>query len=262
MEGVIKLAVGPKRAKAKRKRRTKGPSEKIRSLAAISLANKVGYLKLSDLVGQGGKAVDAAIEKMPKRNFKAGETVYPTSAKGPVACLVRSGRVNIVRTASTGRDFDVKTVEAGTIFGDMPMLGQSMLGARAVAADASKVTYINAADFEKLTAASPSVGINLARQIGPRLIDAERRQEQSAFQPVTSRVASLLLKLTNGGTKENRATKEVSGYTHQEMADMLGVYRETVTNGMAELKQDGLIKVGRKRITLLNVDALRKMETI
>lgn len=239
----------------KRKRRTKGPSEKIRSLAAISLAGKVGYLKLSDLVGQGNRAAEAAIERMPKRNFKSGETVYPSTNKGPIACLVRSGRVNIVRTSASGRDLAVKTVEAGTIFGDMPTLGQSMLGARAVAAEASKVTFINPGDFEKLAAASPAVALNLARQIGPRLVDAERRHEQSAFQPVTSRVASLLLKL--GGGK-----KEVTGYTHQEMADLLGVYRETVTNGIAELKQDRLIKVGRKRITLLDVGALRKLETI
>jgi CRP-like cAMP-binding protein len=253
---VIKLATASKRgSKTKRKRRTKGPSEKIRSLAAISLANKVGYLKLSDLVGQNSKGAEAAVDKLPKRNFKAGETVYPSSHKGPVACLVRSGRVNIVRTASTGRDFDVKAVEAGTIFGDMPMLGQSMLGAKAVAADASKVTFISVADFEKIAAASPAVALNLARQIGPRLVDAERRHEQSAFQPVTSRVASLLLKLSGGA-------KEVTGYTHQEMADKLGVYRETVTNGIAELKADQLIKVGRKRITLLDVGALRKMETI
>lgn len=249
---MIELAKG---TKTKRKRRTKGPSEKIRSLAAISLANKVGYLRLSDLVGQNSKSADNAIEKMPKRNFKAGDTIYPSSHKGPVACLVRSGKVNIVRTASTGRDFDVKSVDAGTIFGDMPTLGQSMLGAKAVAAEPSKVTFIGPAEFEKLASASPSVALNLARQIGPRLVDAERRHEQSAFQPVTSRVASLLLKLGGG-------SKEVSGYTHQEMADMLGVYRETVTNGIAELKQDHLIKVGRKRITVLDVSALRKMETI
>jgi CRP-like cAMP-binding protein len=250
------LATPSKRgSKTKRKRRTKGPSEKIRSLAAISLANKVGYLKLSDLVGQNSKSVDNAIDKLSSRNFKPGQTVYPPSQKGPVACLVRSGRVNIVRTASTGRDFDVKAVEAGTIFGEMPMLGQSMLGARAVAADSSKVTYITPADFEKIASASPTVALNLARQIGPRLVDAERRHEQSAFQPVTSRVASLLLKLAAGA-------KEVSGFTHQEMADKLGVYRETVTNGIAELKADQLIKVGRKRITLLDVNALRKMETI
>jgi CRP-like cAMP-binding protein len=130
-----------------------------------------------------------------------------------------------------------------------------MLGARAVAADAAKVTFMSVANVEKLATTSSSLALNLARQIGPRLVEAERRHEQSAFQPVTSRVASLLLKLSGGG-------KEVTGYTHQEMADRLGVYRETVTNGIAELKADQLIKVGRKRITLLDVNALRKMETI
>lgn len=250
---VTKLARG---TKTKRKRRTKGPSEKIRSLAAISLANKVGYLKLSDLVGgNNNKSVEATIEKMPKRNFKQGEAVYPSSQKGPVACLVRSGKVNIVRTSASGREHDVKAVDSGTIFGDLPAIGQSMLGARAVAAEPSKVTFMSAGDFEKLATASPAVALNLARQIGPRLVDAERRHEQSAFQPVTSRVASLLLRLSAG-------RKEVTGYTHQEMADMLGVYRETVTNGIAELKGDKLIKVGRKRITLLDSGALRRMETV
>lgn len=250
------MATASKRGtRTKRKRRTKGPSEKIRSLAAISLANKVGYLKLSDLVGQNSRSAEAAVDKLASRNFKAGQTVYPSSQKGPVACLVKSGRVKIVRTAATGRDFDVKTVEAGTIFGEMPLMGQSMLGARAVAAEAAKVTFMTPADFEKIASSSPSVALSLARQIGPRLVDAERRHEQSAFQPVTSRVASLLIKLSGGG-------KEVSGYTHQQMADKLGVYRETVTNGIAELKADQLIKVGRKRITLLNVNALRKMEAI
>ncbi|HSE38912.1 MAG TPA: Crp/Fnr family transcriptional regulator [Blastocatellia bacterium] len=250
------MATASKRgSKTKRKRRTKGPSEKIRSLAAISLANKVGYLKLSELVGQNSRSAEAAIDKLASRNFKAGQTIYPSSQKGPVACLVRSGRVRIVRTAATGRDFDVKTVEAGTIFGEIPLLGQSMLGARAVAAESSKVTFMTPADFEKIASSSPSVALSLARQIGPRLVDAERRHEQSAFQPVTSRVASLLLNLSGG-------SKEVKGYTHQEMADKLGVYRETVTNGIAELKADQLIKVGRKRITLLNVNALRKMEAI
>ena len=238
----------------KKRRRTKGPSDKIRSLAAISLASKVGYLKLSDLTGQD-RSAEAAIDKLPKRNFKGGDTVYPTSSKGPVAAVVRSGSVNIVRTSASGRELDVKTVEAGTIFGDMPMLGQSMLGARAVAADAAKVAYISAGDFERIANASPAVALNLARNIGPRLVDAERRHEQSAFQPVTSRIASLLLKLAGG-------SKDVTGHTHQEMAEKLGVYRETITNGIAELKADGLIKVGRKRITLQNVDALRKLETI
>lgn len=243
-----------KGSKTKRKRRTKGPSDKIRSLAAISLASKIGYLKLSDLGGDS-RSVDAALDRMPKKNFKSGENVYPGGQKGPAAAVVRSGKVNIVRTAATGKDLPIKTVEAGTIFGDLPALGQSMFGAKAVAAEAAKVSYISSGDFDKLAAASPSVAANIAKKLGERLVDAEKRHEQSAFQPVTARIATMLLEGAGSGN-------EVTGLTHQQIAERLGVYRETVTNAIAELKGDKLIKVGRKRLSILDKNALRKLSTI
>src|SRR5262249_52421394 len=152
-------------------------------------------------------------------------------------------------TSATGKDLPVKTVDAGTIFGDLPALGQSMFGAKAVAADAAKVSYIGAGDFDKLASASPSVAANIARRLGERLVDAEKRHEQSAFQPVTARIASMLLEAASSGN-------EVAGFTHQQIAERLGVYRETVTNAIAELKGDKLIKVGRKRLTVLDKGAL------
>jgi CRP/FNR family cyclic AMP-dependent transcriptional regulator len=242
--------------KAKKRRRTKGPSEKIRSLAALSLAQKVGYLKLIDLSGPESAKLETLInERLPKKNFKQGDTIYPGNQKGPTLFLVKSGSVRITRPSAQGQQFDVKTVEAGSVFGEMPMLGQTMLGAHAIAAESAKVAIINAAEFEKLASSSPAIALNVLRQIGPRLADAERRHEQAAFQPVTSRIASLLLRLAN---KDD----QVVGHTHQEMADMLGVYRETVTNAIAELKADRLIKVGRKRITIQDPEAMRQMEAV
>lgn len=238
-----------------RRRRTKGPSEKIRSLAALSLSAKVGYLKLNDLLGGETKEVEALVDGLPRRNFKKGDTIYPGNVKGPVLFLIKSGSVAITRTSVTGQEFDVKTLEPGAIFGDMPLTGQAMLGAQAVAAEPTKVALINNAEFEKLAAASPSIALNVVRQLGPRLVEAERKHEQAAFQPVTSRISALLLKLSN---KDN----DVVGHTHQEMADMLGVYRETVTNAIAELKADGLIKVGRKKIKILNREGVQKLESI
>lgn len=242
-----------KRNKVTKRRRTKGPSDKIRSLAALSLANKVGYLTLANIVGDNYRDAEA-FDRLAKRNYKAGETVYPGRQKGPVLLLVKSGSVTITRKTASESELDVKTVGPGSIFGDLPLLGQSMLGASAVAAEPSKIITITAGDFEKIAGKSASIGLNVIRQLGPRLVETEKKHEEAAFQPVTSRVASLLTRLSKN--------KEVVGHTHQEMADMLGVYRETVTNAIAELKADKLVKVGRKRITILDSDAIRKMETI
>lgn len=240
----------------KRRRRTKGPSERIRLLAAMSLAPKLGYLKLYDLVEPEEMDPDVWVkDRLTKRVFKQGEAVFPLDSREPMLLLVRFGAVNIFRPSSSGRRLIVKRVEAGSLFGEMPLLGQNMLGAHAEAAEATEIAYLSVKDIDDITKKAPSFWMNLVRQLGPRLCDAERRHEQAAFQPVTARVASLLTRIAGQGN-------QVTGYSHQEMADILGVYRETVTNAIAELKQDGLIQVGRKRIALLDPQRLAKLETI
>src|SRR5262249_9578955 len=121
---------GKKTRKVVKRRRTKGPSEKIRSLAALSLSAKVAYLKIGDLIGADEARAAALInERLPRRNYKKGETVYPSNQKGPVLFVVKSGSINIGRRSVTGSEFDVKSVEPGAVFGEMPVMGQSMHGA-------------------------------------------------------------------------------------------------------------------------------------
>ena len=240
----------------KKRRRTKGPSEKMRSLAALSLAPKVGYLQISDLTGSEDRGIESLVDKrLPKRSYKKGERIYPTERKDPVLFMVKSGSVNIFRPALQGGQYAIKRLERGAVFGEMPLIGQSMLGAHAEAAESSDLIVISAQDFDRIASSAPDIALNAMRKLGPRLVEAERQHERAAFHPVTARIASLLARLAN-------EANQVVGYTHQEMADMLGVYRETVTNAIAELKQDKLVKVGRKRITLLDPDALSRLEAL
>jgi CRP-like cAMP-binding protein len=224
-------------------------------MAAMNLAHKIGYLRVSDLTGPNNSALESQLEKkLTKRVFRKGDTVYPTRSSEPTLFLVKSGSVSVYRNSASGSQFDVKKLGPGMVFGEMPLLGQSMLGAHATADEKTEVLCMSGSDFEAVASATPAIAINMLRATGPRLVDAERRHEQAAFQPVTSRIASLLLK---------QATKDhqVVGLTHQDLADTLGVYRETVTNALAELKQDKLIKIGRKRLELTDIPGLRRLES-
>ena len=245
---------GASSIRAKKRRRTKGPSEKIRSLAALSLASKVGYLKIDDLLEPESFATAAFInEQLPRRKFKQGTTIFPTGRNENVIFLIKSGSVNVVRPSKAGRRFSITRLDAGTMFGEMPLVGQSMLGAQAEAAEATEVVVINASSMEKIMSDNMTA-MNVMRRIGPRLVDSEKQRERAAFQPVTARIASLLMRRAN---KNN----QVVGLTHQEMADELGVYRETVTNALAELKQDRFIAIGRKRIDILDPEALTRLDS-
>lgn len=55
-----------------------------------------------------------------------------------------------------------------------------------------------------------------------------------------------------------REGNEINGLSHQDIAERLGVYRETVTSTLNELKTAGIIDIGRKRITIANRPRLER----
>ncbi len=77
--------------------------------------------------------------------------------------------------------------------------------------------------------------------------EAEERLENMAFKGIPARLASLLLRLS-----EEQGTDEIAGLTHQDLAESVGTYRETATQVLNDLKSQGLIEIGRKRIKVLD----------
>jgi CRP/FNR family transcriptional regulator, cyclic AMP receptor protein len=83
------------------------------------------------------------------------------------------------------------------------------------------------------------------------LNDAEARLEDMAFKGIPARLASLLLRLG-----AERGSNDIVGMTHQDLAETIGTYRETATQVLNDMKSQGLIEIGRKRITILDYERL------
>jgi CRP-like cAMP-binding protein len=87
--------------------------------------------------------------------------------------------------------------------------------------------------------------------IGQRVVEAENRLEQMAYSTIASRLAMLLLEL---GEDEPR---DIVRITHQELADMLGTWRETISKTLQDFRRRGLVASGRRQLTLLDKEGLR-----
>ena len=55
------------------------------------------------------------------------------------------------------------------------------------------------------------------------------------------------------------ASNTITGLTHQDLAESVGTYRETATQVLNDLKSQGLIEIGRKRITILDREGLEEV---
>jgi CRP-like cAMP-binding protein len=99
------------------------------------------------------------------------------------------------------------------------------------------------------------VALRLLETLGDRLFRAEERLEEVTFKRLPARVAGLLMRLDH----EHGATGVIKGYTHQSLADMLGTYRETVTQTLNEFKNAKLIRISRKTIEIMNLTGLQSV---
>jgi CRP-like cAMP-binding protein len=83
----------------------------------------------------------------------------------------------------------------------------------------------------------------------------ESSLEEIAFKSIPARLASLLVRLD----QQQGGTEAVKGYTHQDLGELLGTYRETVTQTLNDFKSEGMIEIGRKNIVLLDRERLEEL---
>jgi CRP-like cAMP-binding protein len=144
----------------------------------------------------------------------------------------------------------ITSLEEGSIFGELALLGQTMLGTQAIAGSGGvTLGVMSVALIEGWVDSNP---LTFLQEIGPRLAHVQGEHYQTTFQTVESRLARLLLSLAG-------EESVVTGFTQGDFAEQLATYRETVTNSMDSLREDRLIEIGRKRITLLNKKALKEL---
>jgi CRP-like cAMP-binding protein len=217
--------------------------------------DKLGYLSEVDLFQTLSEREVAELDRLTTiTSVSRGKVFYQPEDVSEVLFLLRQGRVQVYRISAEGKKLVIATLGPGTIFGEMALLGQQMHHAFAEALDDCVILVMSRGDLERLILERPSVGLRLLEITGQRLRNAERQLEEMAFKSIPARLASLLLRLS-----EDRGNAEIVGLTHQDLAEMVGTYRETATQVLNDMKAQGLIEIGRKRVRIADQKRLREL---
>lgn len=184
----------------------------------------------------------------------SGKIFYMPEDTGEVLFFLKKGRVHLYRIAPNGKKLIVATLGPGAVFGEMSLVGQGMHNSFAEAIDECVLCVMSRSDVERLVREKPAVAFRFVETMGSRLTDMEYRLEEIAFKSIPARLAGLLVHLA-----EEQGGSVITGYTHQDLSEMLGTYRETVTQTLNDFKLDRLIEISRKKVILRNVDRLREL---
>ncbi|MEW6409695.1 MAG: Crp/Fnr family transcriptional regulator [Nitrospirota bacterium] len=192
--------------------------------------------------------------------YKKNELIYGPGDKSDCIYLVSNGIVKIFSITVTGKETSMSLRYPGDIFGLAEIYGSECRFCFAGAYKDATIYPIKKDLLTTMINENPEIAIKIIEFLGKRLLEKEIYIEHSVVRNVEARVAHLLVKIAiqEGECCENGFVKINFKLTHQTIADLVGASRQTVTEALNNLKDEGLIILTNKEILIKDLRLLAK----
>lgn len=189
------------------------------------------------------------------RRFIKHGIIYTPDEPATELYVVREGCVALNLLSPEGRTLTVRVVKAGEVFGHAALLSDGAFDTFAQALEPTTLAVVRRDLLETLMHDHPALSLALMDDLG-RHSQRLAQRLGSMLKSAPARLASVLLELAQWGERDEPSTGR---WTHQELADMINAYRETVTKILNEFRTAKLIEMDRKGVRLLNVARLQEL---
>jgi CRP/FNR family transcriptional regulator len=206
------------------------------------------------------REIDALAAIAREDTRRARDYIFMEGDPARALCIVRSGRVKILRHSRTGKDVVLELLGPGEIFGGVAVIEQRPYPATAQAIETTSVIAIPADAVRSVAERYPSVIKEMALMIGRRLRSAHDSVKSLAVDPVEARLAANLLRLAEPeGARDKLGLVLPFHLTRQNLADMAGTTVETTIRVVSRWLKDGLLREDGSHLVLTDPDALRAL---
>lgn len=177
------------------------------------------------------------IEKIiDQATYQKKEFIFLEEEVGDAFYIILSGLVKVFKTDSNGRERTLSLLDNKDFFGEMALLDDNLRSASVKAIKESKVLVIEKSKFRRLVADYPDISLKIIAILSQRLRKANNQIKDLTFKDVRQRLRAKLQELAcNHGVTREEGTLITEKITHQELADLVGTTRATVTKILNEM---------------------------
>jgi CRP/FNR family transcriptional regulator len=174
--------------------------------------------------------------------------------------IVAEGKVKITKLSHDGKEIILEIISINDFFGGIAVLRGFPYPANAVTMEETKLVKISKANLMRILDRYPDVMFNLIQILGDRIKDSHETAKNIALEKVSSRIALLLLKLSEkAGVETSEGTALDLRLTKQDIAEMVGTTVETSIRTMSRFKKLGLVEEKAGRIIIKDPSGLRPL---
>ena len=209
--------------------------------------------------GLSDSELDLTIAGMQLCGGREGTVLVAQDRPGDGLYIVYSGRVKVVMYGANGREVTLAILRPGEVFGELSMLDGAPRSATVVAMSDAQLLALPREDFMRHLERNPQTALNLLGELARRLRRADETIVGLALQDVEVRLVRTLMRLAHeeGGVRSQDGLVLRRRPTQQELANMVGSSRETVSRTLAAMARQGLA-FPRGRSLVLTDQLLRR----
>ncbi len=196
------------------------------------------------------------IEKIvKKKKYTKNEIILYQFDPGDSLYIISRGKVKVVLFSKDGKEVLLSNLGPGEFFGEMSLLDGLPRSASVVAIEDSEVIIVNRRDFLELIRNHPEIAMRILTEMSKRLRSADQKIGSLILMDVYGRVARVLVELAEKeGKRINNDIVIETKLRQQDIANMVGASRETISRVLKDFVQNGFITIDGKKIIIHNAD--------
>lgn len=188
-------------------------------------------------------------------SLDVGQVIFQHDTPAEHVYILQRGEVRLYSVGPEGATRLVNIIGPGEWFGASALARLPAYGMRAVAVTASVVIQARADRFLDVLSRNPEAMVDLSRELAAKLMNVTHQASSLVFDDCNQRLINTLVRFSQSAASSRRDDGVVLRITHDQLAQAVGVARETVSLALTQLRQRNLLRTGRNQL-VFNPDAL------
>lgn len=218
--------------------------------------------KLSKFIGsaqQQFKSLEELAQNRQTTIYKKKQVVFSEGSYPHEIFFIVSGKVKLYKTNTDGKEYITDLLGEGDFMGHLAMLENAKHNESAMVLEDSEITRISRDDFFQIIHENREVATQFIKMLSNNIKEKEERLLQLAYSSVRQRVADALLLLRDHYQKGNETEPFSINITRDDLANIVGTATESLIRTLSDFKDEGLVSVNGGKITIANLEKLRKV---
>jgi len=214
----------------------------VKTLNEIKIFSSMNEAELKDIS-----------KRLIVKNYDKNETIFFEDDTNQYMYIILKGKVKVLKTTGEGKDVILAMHHAGDFFGEVSLINGKTTPASVVAMEDSQLAIISRSEFHSILLSHQKVLQNLLEILSEKLRTAWDTIKLLTFNNASQRLRMLFFMLSNEhGSNTDEGTILNIRLSHQEIADMTGMTRETVTRVIDKWQKEGEISILDDKLIRLN----------